>query len=82
MVGHANTNNTDQEAAEHHQPAEQTNNTVVDHNNDLTSEKHGRKVERSNSRVTKVSNLIKWPKSKDKDKSSAANLYVSDTSQV
>ena len=41
------------------------------------------KVERSNSRVTKVSNLIKWPKNKDKDKSStAANLYVSDTSQV
>ena len=40
------------------------------------------KVERSNSRVTKVSNLIKWPKNKDKEKSTAANLYVSDTSQV
>ena len=80
MVGHANTG-TDQEAVEHHHPPEQTNNAVVD-NNELTGDKHGRKVERSNSRVTQVSNLIKWPKSKDKDKSSAANLYVSDTSQV
>jgi len=49
----------------------------------VTSEAKGRRVERSNSRVTRVSNLIKWPKNKDKDKSStAANLYVSDTSQV
>ena len=40
-----------------------------------------RTVDRSNSRVTKVSNLMRWPRQKDKDKSSA-NLYVSDTSQV
>jgi len=57
--------------------------TDNDRDNEATSDKQtcGRKIERSNSRVTKVSNLIKWPKSKDKDKSSA-NLYVSDTSQV
>ena len=29
-----------------------------------------RKVERSNSRVTKVSNLIKWPRKQDKHKTS------------
>ena len=46
-----------------------------------TSEAKGRRVERSNSRVTRVSNLIKWPKNKDKEKT-GANLYVSDTSQV
>ena len=47
------------------------------------SEKLGGKVERSNSRMNKVSNLIKWPKTKEKtEKSSAAHLYVSDTSQV
>ena len=48
----------------------------------VTSEAKGRRMERSNSRVTRVSNLIKWPKNKDKEKSTAANLYVSDTSQV
>ena len=45
------------------------------------SERGGRPVERSNSRVNKVSNLMRWPRQKDKDKASA-NLYVSDTSQV
>ena len=48
------------------------------------SERGGKPVERSNSRVSKVSNLMRWPKQprqKDKDKASA-NLYVSDTSQV
>ena len=41
------------------------------------------RLERSNSRTvgSKVTNLIKWPKSKEKEKSSA-NMYVSDTSQV
>ena len=43
-----------------------------------TSDKRN-KIERSNSRVSKVSNLIKWPK-KEKDKSAA--MYMSDTSQV
>ena len=41
----------------------------------------GKPVERSNSRVNKVSHLMRWPRQKDKDKASA-NLYVSDTSQV
>ena len=50
--------------------------------NPVTSEAKGRRVERSNSRVTRVSNLIKWPKNKEKEKTTAANLYVSDTSQV
>ena len=45
------------------------------------SERGGKPVERSNSRVNKVSNLMRWPRQKDKDKPSA-NLYVSDTSQV
>ena len=41
----------------------------------------GKPVERSNSRVNKVSHLMRWPRQKDKDRASA-NLYVSDTSQV
>ena len=42
-------------------------------------EKPPRKVERSNSRVTRVSNLIRWPRKQDKDKTT---LSVSDYSQV
>ena len=46
----------------------------------------GQVVERSSSRVaTKVSSLMKWPAkpAKEKDKATtAAHLYVSDTSQV
>ena len=46
----------------------------------------GQGVERSSSRVaTKVSSLMKWPAkpAKEKDKATtAAHLYVSDTSQV
>ena len=62
----------------------ETDSEVTSEVRSVISEARSRgKVERSNSRVTKVSNLIKWPKNKDKDKSStAANLYVSDTSQV
>ena len=45
------------------------------------SEREGKPVERSNSRVNKVSHMMRWPRQKDKDKPSA-NLYVSDTSQV
>jgi len=44
-----------------------------------TCEKPPRKVERSNSRVTRVSNLIRWPRKQDKDKTT---LSVSDYSQV
>ena len=44
-----------------------------------SSEKPLRKVERSNSRVTKVSNLIRWPKKQEKDKN---GFSVSDSSQV
>ena len=43
------------------------------------SEKPQRKVERSNSRVTKVLNLIRWPRKQDKNKT---NLSVSDHTQV
>ena len=42
-------------------------------------EKPMRKVERSNSRVRKVSNLIRWPRKHDKDKTT---FDVSDYSQV
>ena len=45
------------------------------------SEREGKPVESSNSRVNKVSHMMRWPRQKDKDKPSA-NLYVSDTSQV
>jgi len=47
--------------------------------NKTSCEKPLRKVERSNSRVTRVSNLIRWPRKQDKDKTT---LSVSDYSQV
>ena len=63
-----------------HHPPPATLRSSIDVEDSERTDRSGA-VERSASRVTKVSNLMRWPRQKDKDKASA-NLYVSDTSQV
>ena len=64
-----------------HNPPQTTLKSSLEVEDSERTDRTDRTVERSNSRVTKVSNLMRWPRQKDKDRSSA-NLYVSDTSQV